>query len=765
MNKSLQNYFKALCLLFLLVALGVSCSKDKKPVIDTKPTAAFNAKIDDTDYAIDASDFSSTYYTTSGDDVKALLTNATLNASGSKIIFFINNFKSGTVVISKKTGTSSNPGNPHIKVNATTVTPVQSYVQYISDGNIYYAVSGSITVSISGNTATIKFNITFKDAAGKSFTASGSYDVSDFTTTTKPKSQITDPTPVVNKPTIENISPQKGRIADTIAITGTNYSTTLTDNVVKFNGTDAKVVSATGTTIKVIVPAKATTGTVTVKVKDNETVTGPVFTVSSPPTITSISPTSGRVNDTVTINGTNFSGLISGNTVSFNNVSATILSASPTKLKVKAPFSGSTGNISVFVNDKSIGSPVTATGPVFTYLDIPLVRDLTPSQGRTGDTIVISGFYFGTTVSANNVKFNGIQANILSATGLSLKVIVPQGVTSGRVAVTVNGKTSTDNPLFTVNEPYPNIHWQEIFSSSSLQNINMMASLRTGLLLTGGLNPGYLYYSSDNKTFTNVYNNLPFNKNKKLVINVLSQDGTAFYVTSNLGVAKSTDGTNWTKLVPDKNDPDKSFTGIVSTSERVLLVSGSVTYTSLNAGTTWTTTSTSLPAPLDYFTSFPNSKYIFAIDTAKNTASHNATKLYSSTDKGTTRYQSNGSVTGVYHFNEGCKDFLKTSDYSLYCAFSPVSHTGLADQRLYRSVNQGYQWEQVGNEACFVVKTSGSRVAYGSKTFNLSTNDGTTFKSFALPAGYNLLGGIELGPWIYISVYNLSGTHIFRSSW
>jgi hypothetical protein len=762
MNRSLQTSFKASCLLLLLVVLGVSCSKYKKPEDDitTKPTAAFTAKIDDTDYAIDASDFTSIYYSTSGDDIKALLTTATLNTNGSKITFFVNDFKPGTAVINKKTGTSSNPGNPRLKVNAITNSVVQSYAQYINGGNTYYAVSGSITVSLSGNTATIKFNLTFKDAAGKTFTATGSYTINDFTINTKPKSQIIDPTPVVSKPTIENITPLSGYVADTVSITGTNYSTTLTDNVVKFNGTDAKVVSATGTAIKVTVPTGATTGAVTLKVKDNEIITGPVFTISSPATITSISPTSGRAGDTVTINGNNFSSSIDGNRVRFNNAGAIIISATPTKIKVKAALDGSTGNVTV-----SVGSSAAVTGPIFTYLNVPQVQFLSPYQGRAGDTINIQGYYFGGTPVANIVRFNGIQANTLSATGTNLKVIVPQGVTSGRVTVTVNGKTSTDNAQFTVNEPYPNIQWQEIFSSSSLQNINQMASLRTGLLFTGSLNSGYLYYSSDNQTFTNVYNNLPFNKNKKLFINLLSQDGTAFYVTSNLGVAKSTDGINWIKLNPDKSNPDKGFTGIVSTSERLMLVSGSTTYTSLDAGGIWTATTNSQPTQLDYFISFPNSKYMFAIDTAQNIASHNSTKFYTSIDKGTNWYASNSSFTGIYHFNEGYKDFFKITDYSVYCAFSPVSTPDIAHQRLYRSMYQGEFWTLVSNEACNVVKTAGLRVAYGSSTFNLSTNDGTTFKSFALPAGYTL-GGIELGPWIYISAYNASGAHkIFRSSW
>jgi hypothetical protein len=768
MKLSLKNLSK-ISVIVLLLCIGYSCSKNKSdspdPSVITKPS--LTAKIDSTGYTLDAAAITSTYYTTDGDDVHALLATGRLNTTGSKIVFFINDFQEGTINLSKKTGTSLNPGNPRLKVNATAASPaVQTYVKYIKDGNTYYASSGTISVIIKNNaTTTVKWDIKFTDATSRSFASSGSFDLTNYLANPKPKSAIVDPTPVTEKPTIEGILPTMGFAGDTVIITGVNYSTVLTDNVVQFNGVAAKVVSATATKILAIAPANGTSGLLSLKVKSSETISGPAFTYLQTPTITSISPISGKAGDTVVITGTNFSTIASENSVAFEgNTGSILISSSATKLYVKVPSSAATGKIRLTVSH--LKSIIVYSQQIFTLTNLPSISFASPYNGRAGDVVNVYGSFFSPNLTGNIVTFNGVPAKVVYASTTQLTVQVPQGASTGKILVAVNGKTSVDGYAFTVDAPYPNIQWQEIYTNNGVQNTNLMASLRNGLLFTGGLNPNYLYFSADDQTFTNVYNNLPFNKNKSLAIHLLSSDGTAFYVTSNLGVARSTDGQTWTKLVPNPGNPDMGFTGIVTTEGRIYLVSGSTLYKSANSGQTWVTTAATVPVPLDYFTSFTNNKYIFAADTSANTASYDATKFYTSISQGTSWSQLYGQgVTGVYHFDAGYKDFLKTSSVNTFCAFSPVSSPGLSSQRLYISKNQGADWTKLSDELCYVVKTNNSYVGYGSSTFNLSTNDGVTFKSFALPAGYTL-GGIEFGSFIYISAYNAAGSHkIFRSSY
>lgn len=70
-------------------------------------------------------------------------------------------------------------------------------------------------------------------------------------------------------------------------------------------------------------------------------------TVVGVPTVTGMSPSSGTVGTTVTINGTNFSGTPANNTVRFNGSQAIVSGATTTSLTVTVPSGATTGTVSV----------------------------------------------------------------------------------------------------------------------------------------------------------------------------------------------------------------------------------------------------------------------------------------------------------------------------------------------------------------------------------------------------------------------------------
>lgn len=80
-------------------------------------------------------------------------------------------------------------------------------------------------------------------------------------------------------PTITSFSPASGPVGTTVIITGTNFSTTPSDNIVTFNGTTATVTASTATTITISVPAGATTGPISVSVAGNTSTSSSDFTV------------------------------------------------------------------------------------------------------------------------------------------------------------------------------------------------------------------------------------------------------------------------------------------------------------------------------------------------------------------------------------------------------------------------------------------------------------------------------------------------------
>jgi len=84
--------------------------------------------------------------------------------------------------------------------------------------------------------------------------------------------------PEVQTPTITGISPSSGVVGTEVTITGTNFSSTGSQNDVEFNGVAATVKSATTTQLVVDVPGNATTGQVSVTV-NGATALGNSFTV------------------------------------------------------------------------------------------------------------------------------------------------------------------------------------------------------------------------------------------------------------------------------------------------------------------------------------------------------------------------------------------------------------------------------------------------------------------------------------------------------
>lgn len=68
----------------------------------------------------------------------------------------------------------------------------------------------------------------------------------------------------------------------------------------------------------------------------------------------------------------------------------------------------------------------------------PMVNGISSDSGKIGDEIVISGKNFSKIKNQNIVKFNGVQAEINSASISQLKVVVPKNSTSGALTLSVN---------------------------------------------------------------------------------------------------------------------------------------------------------------------------------------------------------------------------------------------------------------------------------------------------------------------------------------
>jgi len=86
--------------------------------------------------------------------------------------------------------------------------------------------------------------------------------------------------------TASSFTPASGPVGTTVTLSGTNFSTTPLNNTVKFNGVTATVTSATATTLTVIVPTGATTGSISIEVGCQTAITFLPFTIITGNTIT-----------------------------------------------------------------------------------------------------------------------------------------------------------------------------------------------------------------------------------------------------------------------------------------------------------------------------------------------------------------------------------------------------------------------------------------------------------------------------------------------
>ena len=223
---------------------------------------------------------------------------------------------------------------------------------------------------------------------------------------------------VLSPPTISSFTPTSALAGASVTITGTNFSGS---TAVSFNGTAAAFVVTSDTQIQTTVPAGATTGPLRVTAPGGSVTSGsPINTASViAPTIASFTPASGGVGVSVTITGTNFTGVAD---VKFNGAAAAFTVVSDTSIQATAPAGVTSGPLSV----TTPGGTATSAS---SFTAAPTIASFTPATGAAGASVTITGTNF---TGATDVKFNGTAAAFTVASATSIRRTVPSGATSGR---------------------------------------------------------------------------------------------------------------------------------------------------------------------------------------------------------------------------------------------------------------------------------------------------------------------------------------------
>ncbi len=164
-------------------------------------------------------------------------------------------------------------------------------------------------------------------------------------------------------------------------------------------------------------------------------------------TLISISPTSAKEGNEITIEGKYFSST-ADNKVTLNGLDAEVTAANITTIKAIVPEGATSGDIVVTKNGMASNSLACTIVP----LDIPTLISISPEKGKVGQEVIITGKDFSTTPSENIVKFNGTEATVVESTETTITVIVPAGATTGNVTVTRDRESN--GVMFTVTISY-----------------------------------------------------------------------------------------------------------------------------------------------------------------------------------------------------------------------------------------------------------------------------------------------------------------------
>lgn len=225
-------------------------------------------------------------------------------------------------------------------------------------------------------------------------------------------------------PVISKVRPVSGTLGDTITLSGQNFS--YVENKVLFQDYEGKIVSATDTTLKVVVPDQidTTANTITVTVKNNLTVAKDKFIVL-PPDLLELSPNAAKTYDTVKIKGqfighkpehikvyfdkendkNPFKSKVTGN--SKNEISVIVPEGLKENSNIRVKIAGMTDSIE------------------FNYRK-PEIISIDRENISWGDTLVVKTQNFYSDKTKFNVLFNSSSIPVLDATDTSFSFIVPK---------------------------------------------------------------------------------------------------------------------------------------------------------------------------------------------------------------------------------------------------------------------------------------------------------------------------------------------------
>lgn len=216
-----------------------------------------------------------------------------------------------------------------------------------------------------------------------------------------------------------------------------------------------------------------------------------------PPIILAINPPSGRVGDTVTINGARFDGRgPERNVVRFTRSQqagggqtfGSVTQATRTVLTVTVPADAATGPVTV---DTEGGTATSPSDFVVNQFSAPVITDFNPRRGIPGTAVTLTGTNLKVNANDPTVTFAGINgrlpALVTSASATEVHTSVPNGAITGVIELTHVGGTAATATPFTVD---------------SEQDFQLTVAPSTTTAVQGGSGTYVVYVTSQQSSFS-----------------------------------------------------------------------------------------------------------------------------------------------------------------------------------------------------------------------------------------------------------------------
>lgn len=228
-------------------------------------------------------------------------------------------------------------------------------------------------------------------------------------------------------PVLQSLSLYAGSPGTQITLLGSGFGDTKGKSWVGFDTVKAPIISWSDTVIVVNVPNKSTPGYVGVNVGDVWS-NGMYFIPSDPPVIASLDKTSGAAGTPVTITGTAFGDGTTGS-VTFDGISATIVSWSDTAIVAQVPAGAGVGYVGVWKDG------LCSNGVLFTAGSMPTIDSVSEPMAVVGSEVVVRGKNFGQAQGNGKVTISGVEVAPTTWSDGEVRFVVPANAKKGYVGV------------------------------------------------------------------------------------------------------------------------------------------------------------------------------------------------------------------------------------------------------------------------------------------------------------------------------------------